>query len=154
MPFDVATWSSVATLIVTIIAAFSPDRRKRTEAQQDALLAVSEAYHKTAAYLEFRATHGTDREREWEIAEKWQKAAVLLLTYDRELRERIGMKSKFWEEGGTWDPKAIKKAGIGLPTIWREVNARLGPESSPPPDDSDPSEADSIIRFLCPSCGK
>jgi len=151
MGIDVGTWASVASLIVSILALFPRDRRKRTEKQQQALLAVSEAYHETAAYLESRASHGRDRDREWDIALKWHDAAWLLMRYDAELSRRIGMKSEFWREGGIWDPKAIKDANIGLTTIWREVKALLGSGEDSPQDDR--AESD-MIRFLCPNCGK
>jgi len=39
----------VASLIVSTIALFPWDRQKRTKQQQKALLAVSDAYHETAA---------------------------------------------------------------------------------------------------------
>jgi hypothetical protein len=153
MEIDVNTWTSIASLIVSILALFPRNKSQRDENQQRALLAVSAAYHETAAYLEARAAKGRDRDREWRIVQKWREAAWMLGRYDSDLSWRLSVKSRFWEEGGTWDPQAIKDAGIGLTTIWREVKALLGTQADPPEDDVEPSEV-VLMRFLCPNCGK
>jgi hypothetical protein len=125
MPLDVATWASVASLFVSVIALFPRDKRQRTQEQENALLAVSEAYHQTAAYLRVREASGRSEEQEWTIAEKWARAATLLRRYDQRLAQRLGVKSRFWREGGAWSDEAIKEADIGLSEIWQEVNLRL-----------------------------
>jgi hypothetical protein len=129
MDFDVSTWTSVASLIVSVIALFPRDKRQRTQDQQEALLAVSEAYHETAAYLTDRQSKGRERGREWGIAQKWHAAAILLERYDPNLADRLHVKSQFWHDGGTWDSKAIEEANIALTRIWQEVKELLGPDA-------------------------
>lgn len=153
MELDVATWTSLASLIVSILALFPRDRGQRDERQQQALQAVSKAYHETAAYLEAREAVGRDREREWRIASMWDEAAWLLRAYNSELFSRISLKGRFWREGGTWNPQAITGAGIGLTSIWREVKSILGTQADPPEDDIEPAEVN-LFRFICPNCGK
>lgn len=125
MPFDVGTWTSVASLVVSVIALFPRDKRERTHDQEDTLLALSEAYHQTSAYLRSRESSGRNEEREWDIALKWHRAATFLRCYDEGLAKRLGVKSRFWREGGVWSEEAIKEANIGLEAIWEEVNLRL-----------------------------
>lgn len=167
MEFDINTWTSIAALAVSVLGLFPRNKEQRDEKQQRALLAVSNAYHETAAYLEFQEANGRDRVREWSIAEKWEEAALLLKKYDsklpkhlrklsgdlRKLPERLQSKAEYWRLGVLLGPEAIQAAGIGLTTIWREVRNLLGTEADPPADDGEQSEVE-LLRFICSYCGK
>lgn len=77
------------------------------------------------AYYAFLKEHKRDHEKEYDLARKWEHAAVLLGKYDSSLSERLDAKSEYWRAGGTWSEDAVQKAGIGLERIKKEVDDRL-----------------------------
>jgi hypothetical protein len=127
MNIDAQTVTSIGSLIVSIIALFPRNPRDLSKEQRDALAAVSDAYHTTGKYIEYCETNPKDREREWEIAHKWDHAAKLLLPFDQEgkIWHRLDLKSRFWSDGADWDDHKVQSANIGLSTVWRDVQILL-----------------------------
>jgi hypothetical protein len=118
-------WTGAFGLIFQVISLFPRNSRERTKDQEEALLALSDAYHITESYYSHLERHGRSNEREWEIADKWFRVGVLLRKYDQNLANRLDLKSRFWRDGGTWSNDAIRDAGIKLEDVWREVNVRI-----------------------------
>ena len=65
MTIDIQTATSIASLVISIVALFPRHSRDQTKDQKDALAAVSDAYHTTGKYLDYRESHPPDRDREW-----------------------------------------------------------------------------------------
>jgi hypothetical protein len=123
---DAALWTSLANLVLRLIALIPRDPGKRTLEDEEALKALSDAYHATHAYYDTRKGGGADdRLREWEIANLWDKLSILLRKRDKRLASRLGLKSRYWREGALWDDAQIKAAGIRLEEIWTEANVLL-----------------------------
>jgi hypothetical protein len=131
MPYESAQfWTGALALVLQIITLFPRDKGSRTNAQEEALRALSEAYHSTEGYYAYLKENPRKEEQEWEIAKKWFHVSVLLRKYDPAISQRLDLKSRYWREGATWSNEAIKEAGIGLSRVWAEVNVRLNEESS------------------------
>ena len=118
-------WTEAFGLILQVISLFPRNARERTKDQEEALLALSDAYHLTEEYYSHLERHGRSNDKEWAIANKWCRVCVLLKKYDATLANRLDLKSCYWRDGGTWTDEAIKDAGIKLEDLWREVNVRL-----------------------------
>lgn len=125
----ITTWTSIFQTILQALSLFPRDKMERTKAQEEALIALSEAYHATHKYYSDIKTGQRDRQREWDIADKWYHVSVLLKKYDRDLSRRLHLKSRFWHDGMTWSNEQIREAGIGLEGVWAEVNVLLSEQS-------------------------
>ena len=119
--------TDIASLIVSIIALIPRKPRDQTKEQKEALAAVADAYYTTGKYLEHRKTHPVDRDREWDIAQKWDLAARLLepLDPEGEVYRRLNLKSLFWREGANWDSKRTESSNIRLSSVWNDVQLLL-----------------------------
>jgi hypothetical protein len=120
-----ALWISGASLLLQVVQMIPRDPKKRTPEDEAALLAVSEAYYATKAYDAFLKSNPRDESKEFEVAAKWERVAVLLHKYDSSLGERLSVKSEYWRRGANWSDEAIRVAGIGLEQIKMEVDERL-----------------------------
>jgi len=127
MTIDIQTATSIASLVISIVALFPRHSRDQTKDQKDALAAVSDAYHTTGKYLDYRESHPPDRDREWEIAHKWDLAARLLQPFDKEghIYPRLSLKSRFWSEGEDSNVAIVQSADIGLASVWRDAQILL-----------------------------
>ena len=126
-PDVAALWISGASLVLQAVSMIPRDRNKRTQEDEDALAAVSEAYYATCSYYASDVSQ-RDGNKEWDMAAKWERAAILLQKYDSTLADRLNAKSEYWRRGGTWSDEAIQKAGIGLESIKKAVDERLSKE--------------------------
>lgn len=124
-PEIVALWMSGASLVLQAISMIPMDSSKRTDQDEAALLAVSDAYYTTERYYE--GTDLTAKPSIYDLAHKWEHAATLLRKYDASISSRLSAKSEFWRSGGNWSDDAIKQAGIGLQQIKAAVDERLSP---------------------------
>ncbi len=116
---------NVIGVILQIIKVFPRDASARTRDQEDALITLSAAYHATKEYYSFLSCYDRSNEKEYEIADKWYKVGVLLRKYDKNLANRLDLKSRFWRDGATWSDESIREAGIKLEEVWRAVNILL-----------------------------
>jgi hypothetical protein len=126
MEYDVALWTALTSLVLQAIALIPRDPGKRTREDEQALKALSDAYHATQAYYSSR--HGGaagNRQREWEIANLWDRLSIQLRKRDERLASQLGLKSRYWREGALWNDEQIRDAGIGLEQIWAEANVLL-----------------------------
>ncbi len=126
---SVTNWTSIFQTILQALSLFPRDNEGRTKDQEEALIALSEAYHATHKYYSEVETGKRNRNREWDIAEKWYRVSVLLKKYNPDLSRRLHRKSRFWQDGGTWSNEQIAEAGIGLEGVWSEVNVLLSKPS-------------------------
>jgi hypothetical protein len=102
-------------------------RGDRTNNDEQALMALSDAYFSTHRYYEYRKTNPRDKQQELDLAYKWECVGILLKKYDDTLSERLKSKSRYWKEGETWSLDIIRQAKIGLEDIKREVDERIMP---------------------------
>ena len=117
--------TSALNLIHLAIRLIPKAPQNRTPSDEEALTALSDAYHTTLEYYEFLKTNQRDSAKEVGIAHKWQRVGILLKKYDPTIAERLDAKSRYWRDGGTWSEDTIRKAGIGLEHIRREVILRV-----------------------------
>ncbi len=116
--------SSLA-LVLQAASLIPTEQRNRTAEDEEALSALSDAYHSTQQYYEFLKSKPRDTMQEIAIAHKWQLVGILLNKYDSTLAEKLDAKSRYWRDGATWSGEMICKTGIGLEGIRREVTLRL-----------------------------
>ena len=126
MNADEATlFVSGLSLVLQAVSLIPRESRNRTQEDEQALIALSDAYHSTHEYYEFLKQHLRDGCRETDVAFKWERVGILLQKYDSTLAERLKAKSRYWREGATWSDDIIRQAGIGLESIRREVTVKL-----------------------------
>jgi hypothetical protein len=131
MDYDaLAFWNGTSSLILQILSMFPRDKRSCTKDQEEALIALSSAYHATEAYYERLESNEPTPQIEWEIAEKWCRVSILLRKYDNGISQRLDLKSRYWREGATWSHAVIRESNIGLKLVWAEVNLRLDEEGA------------------------
>jgi hypothetical protein len=118
---------SALSLVLQAVAMIPREPRNRTREDEEALTALSDAYHSTHQYYEFLRDHPRDTSREVDVAFKWERVGILFRKYDVTLAERLNAKSRYWHDGATWSDKIIREAGIGLEDIRREVILRIKP---------------------------
>ena len=76
------------------------------------------ASERTQTYLR-RLADGQDRDRnmEYELAEFWSSAALLISIFNKELSVRLDAKSQLWRNCDTWDHELRAYKDIGLDSI-------------------------------------
>jgi hypothetical protein len=115
----------IFSLVLQAASLIPREPRDRTREDEDALSALSDAYHETVQYYEFLKEHRRDLAKEAGIAHRWERVGILLEKYDSTLAERLNAKSRYWREGATWSDEVIRQTGIGLENIRREVTVRV-----------------------------
>lgn len=112
--------------IIGYLQELQNDKRFTEEQRQVARLTLSKAFHATEGYYAALST-GTkkNKKREHEIAELWDAAAICIEPFHSGLANRLGLKSRFWREGGAWSDEAIAAAGIQLAKVRRDGNYAL-----------------------------
>jgi hypothetical protein len=114
-------WETIAGTclrIASLLKGLGVDKRKQKEKIKKA---VSKAFHNTEKYYAYRNSgNPPDRQREIDLAADWEKAGILIEPVDRNLAQRIALKTNFWRDGGTWNDDQIKEAGIQLKRIRAE----------------------------------
>ncbi len=113
------------SLVLQAVSLIPREQRNRTKEDENALAALSDAYHTTIEYYEFLKNHSRDTSKEAEIAYKWEIVGIVLKKYDSTIAARLDAKSRYWREGATWSDEIIRQAGIGLENIRREVTIRV-----------------------------
>jgi hypothetical protein len=113
------------SLVLQAVSLIPREPRNRTKEDENALAALSDAYHTTLQYYEFLKDNPRDLSKEAGIAYKWEIVGIVLQKYDSTLAERLDAKSRYWREGATWSDEVIRQAGIGLENIRREVTVRI-----------------------------
>ena len=119
---------SIISAVVKVVGAIPKKLKDRTKEDEEALLALSDAYHSTVKYYEFLKDHDRDKCVETDVAHKWEIVGILLQKRDSTLAERLKAKSRYWRDGATWSDEIIRQAGIGLEDIRREVTIRVKPK--------------------------
>src|SRR5471030_55284 len=97
-------WATIAGTIIkiaSVVKSLDVDKRKQKEAIQKA---ISKAFHNTEKYYAYRESGNLpDKQREIDLAADWEKAGILIEPVDRNLAQRIALKTNFWRGGGTWN---------------------------------------------------
>lgn len=129
---DTSIWSQVTPIIISA-AALLDGIRARThqerQQKQDTELALSTAYHNTVKYYALRDSGAQrDMAAENDLAKDWEKAALLVEQYNRQLAQHLELKSRFWHEGAMWSDDQIRAAGISLERIRAESKTLFYPK--------------------------
>ena len=109
-----------------IIPILDAKQAREQDHVEGALNALSTAYFATEIYFA-KVERGDDVSRadQWALAEKWDHVSNVIRRYDKNLANRIGIKSRFWSEGGTWGRQQIQHANIGLESVRRDARLML-----------------------------
>lgn len=92
-----------------------------TQSKVDAKLAFSEALFATEKYYALRAEGKSKNvEMEYDIALLWNKVSILIAPFNKDLAQRLNIKSRFWQEGAIWSDEQIKDAKIELTRVRRD----------------------------------
>lgn len=111
-------WLSIFTALIEFIPAIGEKRRHEQDYVDTTLEALTDAYYETERYFAFINEGGVEnRERQYQIAQKWDHLSNLIRKYDANLASRLSLKSRFWREGAAWSPEQVKEANIGLQKI-------------------------------------
>ena len=114
-------WNIISATLLSIASLVQhADIEKRKQIEK-IKREVSRAFHSTERYYAIRhAGQAQDNGSEFEIAAQWEAAAILIEPIDKNLADRLALKSKFWREGGTWSDDQIRDAGIQLNRVRAE----------------------------------
>ena len=93
---------------------------------EEAVKALAKALYATEAYLTDRAKSGEDRHREAELVSLWTECAVLLRQTNPDLAESLKHKARSWAVPEEYAHSDIKKLGIDLETLRKEVDSLFG----------------------------
>lgn len=92
--------------------------------------AVSKAWYATEGYYAHLAAGKLpDKQVEINIAECWDEAGRLIKPYDENLASRLGLKGRYWLDGGTWSAEQVAEAGIQLDRVRAEGMTLFGEEA-------------------------
>ena len=116
------SWESLFNIAVSVLPVIDSRKDRDHEQATLALEALGSAFYATSAYYESAFDNESERRRaQYELAEKWDRAATLLRPFDTRLWSRFNLKSRFWFEGGAWSPEQIRSANIGLEAVRRDA---------------------------------
>lgn len=120
MAVEISDWIAIAALATSFVAYLDSKKAARTGEAISALTEVINASEKTQTYLQAR-TEGMERNREieWDLAERWSRAAFLISRINKELSVRLDGKSSFWRNTETWniDLRAHKDISLEKVTL-------------------------------------
>lgn len=121
MQEEIITIAGIATGLINLAAylhKLGVESKKERQAIRDA---VSRAFHATECYYRM-LEEGNARvgDKECDIAQKWERASMLIEPYDSELSKRLSLKGNFWRTGAAWSSKQIHAAGIELDRVRAE----------------------------------
>ena len=122
METEVSDWISLVALVTSFVAYLEAKKANRTGEAIAALTEVIDAAEKTQTYLQGRAEgKEKDREIEWQLAEKWSRAAFLISRVNKNLSVRLHEKSQFWRNPDTWEPDLRAFKDISLSSVTRDA---------------------------------
>lgn len=116
----------LAAAVVAWLQHLTDERRFSRQQRLDARAALSSAFHETEGY--YKALSGgaaKSPEREYRIADLWERAAILSEAFNPLLATRLGLKSRYWREGAAWSDEQVAAARIQLATVRRDANFTL-----------------------------
>ena len=123
-----STWEPISATLLSIgslVQAILAEKRNQVDGNrkqaEEIKIAISAAFHSTERYYALRqAGKPQDDGIEFEIAQQWETAAILIEPLDQNLANRLSLKSRFWREGGIWSDEEIRDAGIQLSRVRAE----------------------------------
>ena len=121
------TWEGFAGTMLSLAGVLNGLHGDRRRQKEDVQKAISTAFNNTEKYYALRG-HGPerDREREFDLAQQWEHAAILIQAVDDRLANRLALKSRFWREGAAWSDEQIAAAGIQLERVRGEGMSLFG----------------------------
>lgn len=118
MTMEVSNWIAIAALATSFIAYLESKKINQSGEAIKALTEVINASEKTQTYLLARTEGmGRSRETEWDLAERWSRAAFLISRINKELSVRLDAKSKFWRNPETWNTDLRAHKDISLEKV-------------------------------------
>lgn len=104
---DISSFSDLALWAVALVTLLETRRARKeglSSEHQKILGDVIEAAEKTQTYLLKRESGGArDLDTEWELAEKWSRLSYSVRSIDRNLSERLHLKSRIWRDRQEWE---------------------------------------------------
>lgn len=120
------SWESLFSIALSALPVIESRKDRDHEQATLALEALGCAFYATSAYYESTFDNESERRRaQYDLAEKWDRAATLLRSFDTRLWSRFNLKSRFWFEGGAWSSEQIRSANIGLEAVRRDARFLL-----------------------------
>ncbi len=119
-------WETLLGCVITLLQILDSRKEPEHDRVTAALNALSDAFYSTVSYYE--SLHETDflkRQKQIELANKWDVVANLTRPFDLNLSSRFSLKSRFWYEGEAWTEEEIAGANIGLEKIRRDARFKL-----------------------------
>lgn len=100
MPDGVGGWIELFSLIGKFLSFISEKKQTEKEHVEKTLLALNDAYYATKRYFaDIENGKEPSRERQFEIALKWDNLSHIIYRYDKNISNRLTIKSRFWMEG-------------------------------------------------------
>lgn len=118
MAAEISDWIALASLATSFVAYLEAKKATNSTDAVKALTEVIDASEKTNTYLLLRAD-GVERNRntEYELAERWSRAAFLISRVNRDLSVRLDAKSRFWRDPDTWNTDLRACKDISLDSV-------------------------------------
>ena len=122
MASEISDWIALAALATSFVAYLEAKKANKTSEAVEALTEVIDASERTQTYLQGRV-EGMERNRstEYELAEKWSRAAFLISRVSPELSVRLNAKSKFWRNPDTWEQDLRAHKDISLDSVTQDA---------------------------------
>jgi len=112
--------------VIAYLQEIANGKRFTEDRRQSARIALSEAFHATEGYY---ATLDTGSEKDaaahHRIAHLWEQAAICIEPFNRSIADRLGLKSRYWQQGPTWSDAQIAAAKIQLDSVRRDARFTL-----------------------------
>ncbi|MBY8286613.1 hypothetical protein [Vibrio fluvialis] len=119
---EVSDWIALTALVTSFVAYLEAKKANKTGEAINALQVVIEASEKTQTYLLHRAEGGErEREKEWDLAERWSHASFLISRVNNDLSVRLSAKSKFWRNPDTWETDLRASKDISLESVTNDA---------------------------------
>jgi hypothetical protein len=112
--------------VIAYLQEIANGRRFTEERRQAARIALSEAFHATEGYYaSLDAGADKDPAAHHRIADLWEQAAISIEPFNRSIADRLGLKSRYWQQGATWTDPQIAAAKIQLDAVRRDARFTL-----------------------------
>ena len=122
-------WEPVSSTLLSVASLLQSAKAEKRNQIEEIKKAVSKAFHHTERYYTQREAGDMRNDGiEFEIAESWEAASILIEPLDSNLANRLSLKSRFWREGGLWSDQQIHDAGIQLDRVRAEGMILVKPQ--------------------------
>lgn len=105
-----------------LLEYFQNERHARTNVERNILEAIHKAVHETNKYLRnYKPNSVRNTDVEMELSNLWALAAIAARDLSKKLAEKYYIKSNYWRDPDKWTFSRIRKSGIALEDIEKEL---------------------------------